>query len=81
MNFATHEFPSLHPQNHHPDEKVVNPQFFAQLIFWGCKPFSCCKTLQNQPNKRRKTTASCSTQLTAAKTLVGLLTCNLQVKQ
>jgi hypothetical protein len=45
-NVATCEFPRAHPQNHHPDEKVVNPQFFAQLVFAGCKPFFSSKTQQ-----------------------------------
>ena len=28
-----------HPQNHHPDGKVVNSQFFAGLAAVGCTPF------------------------------------------
>jgi hypothetical protein len=33
-------------KNHHLDEKVVNPQFFAQLVLVGCKPFFSSKTQQ-----------------------------------
>jgi hypothetical protein len=45
-NFANCEFRNPHPQDHHLDEKVVNPQSFAQLILAGCSPFLSCKTQQ-----------------------------------
>ncbi|MBM3365699.1 MAG: hypothetical protein FJY48_08320 [Betaproteobacteria bacterium] len=41
--FAT--FASLHPQNHHPDEKVVNQQFFAGLAAAGPESSSSSNTL------------------------------------